>query len=160
MGHNFNLIQWLFTSPADATGDPVHPEKFHFYIQWLVFNTALIAAWFYYQVEGRRRFFSSHYVHRRILDKMLNQLAIFAAVGYIVLAFRYAATSSLLGDRFWRYGWLVWGLVLVIYWAVYFVRSYRDDVAGYREYLTRQQYVSPPKAKQAKRARGKAASVR
>ncbi|HEU5440914.1 MAG TPA: hypothetical protein VFU88_16630 [Ktedonobacterales bacterium] len=149
-----HLVQWFFTNPQDATGNPDHPEVFHFYLQWGIFCAAILVVWFYYWVEGRKRFFSSHAIHRNILDRMTNQLVVLALVGPIIMFFRYAADASLLADRFWRYLWLGWLAALVIYWAVYFVRTYPDQIKQYRAYRTNQRYVNQPKSKRPKSVAG------
>ena len=153
-----HIIQWLFTDPITATGDTNHPEVFHFYVQWSVFNGLLILGWLYYWMEGRKRFFGRHWLHKSLLDRATNQFVILALVGFIVMFFRWAADSSLLADRFWRYGWLAWLAGLLIYWAVYFVRHYSNDINWFREQRIKQRYMNPPrnKAKQAKRAKSAA----
>jgi hypothetical protein len=148
---HINLAQWLFTDPQTATGDSAHPEMFHFYVLWALFNGVVLLAWLYYQVEGRRQLVGSHTLHKTILDKLLNQYALVALVGFLVMFFRWAADSSLLADRIWRYLWLLWLGGLTMYWLVYFVRTYPEHRKQYVRFLTHQQYVSPPKSRRARR---------
>jgi hypothetical protein len=146
------LITKLFTPPNDGTT----VEVFHFYVQWTIFNGLLILAWLYYWLEGRKRFVSRHWLHRSLLDRATNQFVVVGLVGFIIEFFRWAADSSLLADRFWRYGWLAWVLGLLIYWAVYFIRRYPGEIAWYREQRIKHRYMNPPrnKSKRAKSAAG------
>lgn len=156
---NFNLIQWLFTDPCAAGGGPAtgnstcpNPEVFHFYLPWIIFCAGVLVAWFYYSVEGRKRLFAGDALWRSILDRVLNQLALIAFIGFFVMFFRNAADSSLFAWRFWRYGWLLWLAIVAGRWALYFMFKYKDERLGYNAYRTHQKYVPQPKNKRTARA--------
>jgi hypothetical protein len=155
----FNLIQWLFTDPCTAGGGPAsgnsdcpNPEQFHFWVPWLIICVGLIVFWGYYQVEGRRRIFGNHALHKSIFDRMLNAYAVIGLVGLIVMFFRWAADSSLFAWRFWRYAWLVWLLAVTVRWGIYFIFKYKSELDSYRAYRTHQRYVPQPKSKRTARA--------
>ena len=107
-------------------------------------------------MAGRKRLVSRHWLHKSLLDRATNQFVVLALVGFIIEFFRWAADSSLLADRFWRYGWLAWLAGLLVYWAVYFVRHYSNDIKWFREQRVKQRYMNPPrnKPKRAKSAAG------
>src|SRR5579871_3919009 len=99
---NFNLAQWLFTDPCSAGGGPAsgnadcpNPEQFHFYAIWLALCIGFLVIWGYYQIEGRRRLFSGHAINKRVFDNVTSNYAIIGVVGLIIVAFRWAADSSL-----------------------------------------------------------------
>lgn len=88
------LRQKLLTDPQTATGDSAHPEQFHFTWQWLAFCGIILLIWFYYQVEGRRRFFGNNWLNKSIFDRLLNQYALAAFVGPFIWFARVAMDSS------------------------------------------------------------------
>jgi len=114
-----HIVQWLFTDPQSATGDAAHPEHFHFWVPWIIFCALGLLIPFYYWVEGRKRFFSKHTLHKYLLDKFVNQLALVAFVGWLVMGARAFMDSSLFSWRVWRYGWLLWVAIIVGYWTYY-----------------------------------------
>lgn len=142
-----NIIHWLFTDPITASGDQAHPEVFHFYLPWIIFCALGLLIPLYYWVEGRKRFFGSHTLNKAILDKMMNQLALFAFVGPFIMFGRWAMDSSFFSWRIWRYLWLLWGAILVVCWLYYFIARYNHQLASYRAYRTKQQYMPQPKPK-------------
>ena len=148
-----NIVQFLFTDPisAGANTPSGNEEVFHFYLPWIIFCALGLLTWFYYSVEGRKRLFGSHTLHKYILDRMTNQLALLSFVGLPLMAARRWMDSSLFSCRVWRYGWLLWGAILVVYWLVYFIRSYPQQIADYRRYRTMQKYIPQPKAKRDRR---------
>lgn len=142
------IIKLLFTTPIDAGAATPSgkPEVFHFYTQWIIFCAAILLIWFYYWVEGRKRFFGSHALHKYIGDKLVNQFALVAFIGPFLM-FGRLADSSLFSWRIWRYGWLAWIAVLVIYWAIYFIRRYPGERASYEKYRTQQRYMPQPRGR-------------
>jgi hypothetical protein len=149
---HINLIQWLFTDPCSAGGGPAsgnagcpNPEQFHFWWQWIAFCVGVLVIWGYYQIEGRRQFFGSHWLNKGIFDRMLNNYAVIGLIGLFLIFFRWAADSSLFAWRFWRYAWLVWLLAITVRWGIYFIFKYRDDLASYRYQRTHQKYAPKPK---------------
>ncbi len=148
-----NIIQWFFTSPTDAGLQTASgkPEQFHFYLPWIIFCVLGLLIPFYYRMEGRRRFFGSHALHKAILDKMTNQLALLAFVGPFIMFARYAMDPTFFSFRIWRYLWLLWGVVLIVYWLVYFIRRYPTEIRAYRLHRTMRQYVPQPRAKRMRR---------
>jgi hypothetical protein len=144
--------QHFLTDPQSATGDPAHPEQFHFTWQWLVFCGIILLIWFYYQVEGRRRFFGNNWLNKSIFDRLLNQYALAAFVGPFIWFARVAMDSSFFSWRIWRYGWLLWLVILTGYWLYYFAFRYKEQRDGYRAYQVKQRYVPQSKSKRSARA--------
>jgi hypothetical protein len=142
-----HIVQWLFTDPQSATGDAAHPEQFHFWVPWIIFCALGLLIPFYYRVEGRKRFFGGHALHKYLLDKFGNQLALVAFVGWLVMGARAFMDSSLFSWRIWRYGWLLWVAIIVGYWTYYMIRRYPAEIQQYRRHRTMQQYVPQPKQK-------------
>ena len=144
-----HIVQWLFTDPISAGTNTQsgNEEQFHFYLPWIIFCALGLLIPFYYWIEGRKRFFGSHTLHKYILDKMMNQLALLAFAGPLLMFGRRYMDSSLFSWRVWRYGWLLWGAILIVYWTIYFIRTYPQQIAEYRRYRTMQKYVPQPKTK-------------
>jgi hypothetical protein len=160
-----NLFQWLFTDPQTACSSASaassicasiktangtqYIEVFHYWIPWIVFVALGLLIPAYYAVEGRRRLVKGRSLplHKILLDKFMNQLALWAVVAPFIMFGRYALDSSFFAWRLWRYGWLAWGAGIGIYWLVYFARRYHRERD---QYLTRQmlgQYVPAPRAR-------------
>jgi hypothetical protein len=150
--------QHFLTDPQTATGDPAHPEQFHFAWQWLALCGIILLIWFYYQVEGRKRFFGSNWLLKGIFDKIANQYSLLAFVGPFILAGRIFLDSSFFSWRIWRYGWLLWLVILTVYWAYYFAFRFKAERDGYRAYQIKQQYI--PQSKGKRSARGSARAAR
>jgi hypothetical protein len=144
----------FLTDPQTATGDPSHPEVFHYTWQWLAVCGIILLVWFYYQVEGRKRFFGTNWLLKGIFDKMLNQYGLIAFVGPFIWFARVAMDSSFFSWRLWRYGWLLWLVVVTGYWAYYFAFRYKAERDSYRAYQIKQQYI--PQSKGKRSARGSA----
>jgi hypothetical protein len=144
-----HVIQWLFTDAqtAGAATPSGQPEVFHFYLPWMIFCALGLLIPFYYWVEGRKRFFGSHTLHKAILDKMMNQLALLAFVGPFVMFGRWAMYYTFFSFRIWRYLWLLWGVILIVYWLVYFITKYPREIREYRYQRTMSQYIPQPKQK-------------
>lgn len=147
-----HIVQWLFTDPITASGDAAHPEQFHFWVPWIIFCALGLLVPFYYWVEGRRRFFGSHTLHKGMMDKIMNQLALIAFVGWFVMGARAFMDSSLFSWRVWRYGWLLWIAIVVGYWVYFMIRRYPRLLDKHRYQRTMQQYI--PKSRRERRAAG------
>lgn len=158
-----NIIKWLFTDPQTACIDataaskvcaaikgatgPQYVEVFHFYLPWLIFCALGLLIPLYYTLEGRKRFVKGNLLLKRNLDRFMDHhLPWLAGVGLMLVAFRYAADSSFLAWRAWRYAWLAWGLGLAIFWGVYLVRRFPQESAYYKRYHTLMRYV--PRSRQ------------
>lgn len=144
-----HIVQFLFTDPVSAGAQTASgkPEVFHFYLPWIIVCVLGLLIPFYYWMEGRRRFFGSHTVNKYVLDKMMNQLALWAFVGPFVMFGRWAMDSSLFSWRIWRYLWALWAVILVVYWAIFFVRTYPKMLRDYKYRRTMEKYIPQPKAK-------------
>lgn len=141
-----NLIQWLFTDPVTACtnatasnnvcvstkladGTTGYVEVFHFWWAWIAVTVIILGLCAYYGLEGRKRLVKGRTIplHKYMLDKFVNQVALWAIVAPFLMFGRYALDSSLFAWRFWRYAWLAWAAGIGIYWLVYFVRHYQSD---------------------------------
>jgi hypothetical protein len=141
------LVAYLWNSSQAA--DPSY--KFHLFVPWMIFCGAALLLWFYYNVEGRKRFFGSHRIHKYIADKILNQVALAAVVGWILIFFVYA-DANLLSYRIWRVMWLAWLAVIAIYWTQFMIRTYPGWSRAYAQERTKAQYMPQPKAKRPAKA--------
>src|SRR5579885_609981 len=131
---------------------PSSTEVVHYTWQWLTFCGIILLIYLYYHLVGRRRFFGNNALHRGIFDKMLNQFALVAFVGPFIWFARIAMDSSFFSDRIWRYLWLVWLAIIVVYWAYYFMFKYKEQRDQYRAYHVKQRYIPQPKNKRSARA--------
>ena len=143
------IVTWLFTDPqtsglATASGKA---EVFHFYLPWIIFCALGLLLPIYYGLEGRKRFFGHHTLHKYIMDRISGQLWPLALVGFVLMGMRYAMDSTLFSWRAWRYGWALWGLGLVVYWIYYFAVKYAGDRAWYQNKRTMEKYYPQPRAK-------------
>lgn len=143
------IVAWLFTDPvsAGASTPSGHPEVFHYYLPWMIFCGLGLLLPLYYALEGRRRFFGHHTLHKYLMTKFMNQLWPLALVGWILIGARYGLDSSLFAWRVWRYGWLVWLAIIAVYWGLYFTRHYSRHLERHRLDLVNSQYIPQPKAK-------------
>jgi hypothetical protein len=146
------LQQKLLTDPQTATGDPSHPEQFHYTWQWLTFCGLLLLLYFYYHIEGRKRLFGTNALLRSVFDKIMNQYALIAFVGPFIWGARVAMDSSFFSWRLWRYGWILWLAIVTGYWVYYFAFKYKGERNSYRAYQIKQQYIPQPKSKRSARA--------
>jgi len=147
---HFNLIQWLFTDPFTAAqngGLTVSEEPFHFYAQWIIFCSLGVLIAFYYSVEGRRRFVRDKPIIKYMLDRYLGWFAVICVLGFPLIFSRYALDQYFFSWRVWRYAWLAGLLAWAIIWIVYLVRKFPKELANYKSYQNRQQYV-PKSSKQ------------
>ena len=144
-----HIITFLFTDPQSAGAQTASgkPEVFHFYLQWGIFCALGLLIPMYYWLEGRRRFFGARRLGKYILDKMMNQLALFAFIGPIIMFGRWALDSSFFSWRIWRYGWLAWGAVLVVYWIYFFIAKFPEMSREYKRQRTLERYMPQPKPK-------------
>ena len=145
-----NLITMLFTTPQDAS-TAGHPAVFHYYLVWIIFCAGTLLVWFYYQVEGRKRFVGGHALHKYMGDRILNQFALAALVGPVLMFGRWAMDASLFSWRIWRYLWVLWLVAIVVYWIVFMVRTYPAAIARHRQERLKAQYMPQPKSKKDKR---------
>jgi len=127
------------------------PDKFQFFIPWIIFCALALAIPIYYVLEGRKRFVGRHALNKWALDRLFNQLWPLALVGFILIG-AVAADMSLFSGRFWRYLWALWGLGLFAYWAYYFAFKYREHLAAFRHQRSKARYMPPPKPKRARPA--------
>ncbi len=124
-------------------------ETFHFWWPWIGFCVGVLILYFYYLAEGRKRFVKGRTLplHKYILDKASNQVALLAFVGLFVIAGRALFVNTFFAYRFWRYGWLAWGAALGVYWLVYFIRHYHDERARWIAHQTNARYIPQARAK-------------
>jgi len=141
---HFNLIQWLFTDPFTAAqngGLTVAEEPFHFYVQWIIFCSVGVLIAFYYSVEGRRRFVRDKPIIKYMFDRYLGWFAVICVLGFPLIFSRFALDQYFFSWRVWRYLWLAGLLVWAILWIVYLVRKFPKELANYKAYQKRQEYV-------------------
>jgi hypothetical protein len=124
-------------------------ETFHFWWPWIGFCVGALVLYFYYLLEGRKRFVKGRTlpIHKYILDRVSNQVALLAFVGLFIIAGRALFVNTFFAYRFWRYGWLAWGAALAVYWLVYFIRHYHDDAARWIAHQTNARYIPQPRAR-------------
>ncbi len=138
----FNLFHWLFDDAVTAGSSlPNGTETFHYFWPYLIFCGVGLLIWFYYWVEGRKRFVKSRVIIKYMLDRFLNWFAVICFVGIPIALARVALDGYFFSWRFWRYLWLVALIVWAVLWVVYLVRKYPEEVANYRAYQSRQQYI-------------------
>ena len=158
---NFNLINWLFVDPCNATGcyagGPA-PETFHFYPHWIIFCSVGLLIAFYYSVEGRKRFTKSRPALKYMLDRYLGWLAIICIIAARLIFARAYLDSYFFAWRVWRYLWLLGLLIWAILFVVHRVRTYPLERDYYVAQKKRDQYI--PKSSKAKGGKRKAAASR
>jgi formate-dependent nitrite reductase membrane component NrfD len=155
---HFNLVNWLFTDPCTATNcvaassgvAAVPPEKFHYYIPWLIFCSLGVLIAFYYSVEGRKRFVKNKPVIKYMLDRYLGWFAIICILGYPLIFSRAYLYEYFFAWRVWRYLWLLALVIWAIIWVIYLVRKYPQERASYLARQRQQQYI--PKGNRRKAA--------
>jgi hypothetical protein len=149
-----NLIVWLFTDPTQAgtNGNLPGPEPFHYSLPWLIFCLLGLLIYFYYMVEGRKRFVKSRPILKYMLDRYLGWFAVICFVGLPILASRIYLNNFFFAWRAWRYLWLVALGVWLVWWILYLVRRYPEDVANHTAYINRQQYIPKGSKKKARTA--------
>ena len=147
----FNIFNWLFQDAITAGGpNPDGSETFHYFWQYLVLCGVGLLIWFYYWVEGRKRFVKNKPVLKYMLDRYLNWLAIICFIGIPIDLARFVLPGYFFAWRFWRYLWLAALVVWAVLWIVYLVRKYPSEKASYIAYRGREQYVRKPKRKESK----------
>jgi small-conductance mechanosensitive channel len=150
----FNIFNWLFQDAITAGGpNPDGSEVFHYFWPYLIFCGVGLLIWFYYWVEGRKRFVKSKPILKYMLDRYLNWLAIICFIGIPIDLARFVLPGYFFAWRFWRYLWLVALLVWAVLWIVYLVRKYPSEKANYIAYREREQYIRKPKRKESKSKR-------
>ncbi len=155
---SFNLYHWLFDDAITAGGTgPDGSEIFHYFWPYLIFCGAGLLIWFYYWVEGRKRFLKDYRVQREMLDRYLNWLAIICFIGIPIDLARVVLDGYFFAWRFWRYLWLVALLVWAVWWIVYLVRTFPLENAGFKAFVQRKKSIPPPEPKAAKDKRAKKA---
>ena len=78
----FNIFNWLFQDAITAGGpNPDGSEVFHYFWPYLIFCGVGLLIWFYFWVEGRKRFVDSTYYLKHMLERYLNWLAIICFIG-------------------------------------------------------------------------------
>lgn len=157
-----HLVQWLFTDPQTAGQNTSSGavEPFHFWIPWIVFCALGLLIPLYYSLEGRKRFFGGHALHKYMLDKMMGQLALFAGVGLPLMLGRWAMDFTFMSWRIWRYLWLLWGAYYIVYWGYFMIFKYPDMLREYRRHRTWEKYIPQPKPKKSKKPRTAKAATR
>lgn len=146
---HFNLFNWLFQDPV-AAGQNLNPagtEKFHFLWPWLIFCCAGLLIYFYYSVEGRKRFVKSRPLMKYMLDRYLGWLAVITFIGLPLIFSRVYLSGFFFAWRVWRYLWLLGLLTWAVIWVVYLVKKYPKERASFVAYQNRQQYIKPAKRK-------------
>lgn len=148
---HFNLINWLFQDPCDATGcydgGPA-AEAFHYYPLWIIFCAAGVLVAFYYSVEGRKRFTRNRPWIKYMLDRYMGWLAIICIIGAPLIFSRAYLDAYFFAWRSWRYLWLVGLLVWAILFVVHRFRTYPQEREYYLTQRKREQYI--PKASKRK----------
>ncbi len=135
----FNIFNWLFQDAITAGGpNSDGSEVFHYFWHYLIFCGVGLLIWFYYWVEGRKRFVDRNYPLKDMLDRYLNWLAIICFVGIPIDLARVVLPGYFFAWRFWRYLWLVALLVWAVLWIVYLVRRFPVQREGFKEWLKRQ----------------------
>jgi hypothetical protein len=118
----------LFDAGIGPDGNPV---DFRYFLPFLIFCGVGLLIWFYYWVEGRKRFLDrSYYVKHNLVDPYLNWLAVICFVGIPIALSRVVLPGFFFAWRFWRYLWLVALLVWAVLLVVYLVRKlpkYKTD---------------------------------
>lgn len=142
---HFDLYHWLFDDPVTAGSGTA--EVFHYLWPWLIFCCAGLLITFYYSVEGRKRFVKNKPLVKYMLDRYLGWLAIICFVGLPIIFSRVFLDGYFFAWRFWRYLWFVGLLAWAITWVVYLVRKYPQELANFKAYQNRQQYIKPSKRK-------------
>lgn len=167
-----NLIQWLFTDPMTACnsatasnnscvsvkladGTTSYVEVFHFWGVWIAITVITLGFYLYYVLEGRKRLVKGRTIplHKYMLDKFTNQVALWAVVAPFLMFGRYATDSSLFAWRVWRYGWLAWAAGIAIYWLIYFARHYQRERDAHLYRQTMDQYKPGARSKRKTAAR-------
>lgn len=161
----FNIFNWLFQDPITAGGpNSDGSEVFHYFWPYLIFCGVGLLIWFYYWVEGRKRFlkdrrpkgqkrkYSRSGRHKQfviskpalkhMLDRFLNWLAIICFIGIPIDLARVVLDGYFFAWRFWRYLWLVALLVWAVVWIVYFVRVYPSYKAYYQGQEKQREYTN------------------
>ena len=144
----FNIFNWLFQDAITAGGSNSDgSEVFHYFWQYLIFCGVGLLIWFYYWVEGRKRFVKNknNPVLKDMLDLFLNWLAIICFIGVPIDLARVVLDGSFFAWRFWRYLWLVALLVWAVWWIVYLVRVYPQEKAGYQYRANRRIFMKRKK---------------
>src|SRR5690348_6728457 len=128
-----NLIQWLFTDPTQAGSNAnlSGAEPFHFLWPWLIFCLLGLLIYFYYAVEGRKRFVKAKPILKYMFDRYLGWFAVICFVGLPILGARLALDSFFFAWRIWRYLWLVSLVLWAVWWIVYLVRRYPEEKASF-----------------------------
>ena len=125
---SFNLYHWLFDDAITAGGTgPDGSEIFHYFWPYLIFCGVGLLIWFYFWVEGRKRFVDSTYYLKHMLERYLNWLAIICFIGIPIDLARVVLDGYFFSWRFWRYLWLVALLVWAVLWIVYLVRKFPKE---------------------------------
>lgn len=138
-----NLMAWLFTDPQTemANLNLSSPAPYPNLLFLVVIGTSFLIA-FYYTVEGRKRipFIKDNRVWKYIFDRMLkSHLPIWALVGLFVVGFHFI--PSFFAWRIWTVLWVAWGVSLVGYWIVYFVRDFPRHIVGYEKKIERTKFL-------------------
>jgi hypothetical protein len=142
----FNLYHWLFDDPytAGSSAGLSTPEVFHYVWPWLIFCCAGLLLCFYYAVEGRKRFFKSKMIAKRMLDNSLTWFSVICFVGLPIIFSRVFLDGYFFAWRLWRYLWLASLISWAIVWIVYLIRKYPQERAGLQAYYKQQRYVPKP----------------
>ena len=155
----FSLYHWLFDDAVTAGGSgPDGSEIFHYFWPYIIFCCAGLLIWFYYWVEGRKRFVKSNPIMKYMMDRYLNWLAIICFIGIPIALARFVLDGYFFSWRLWRYLWLVALIVWAVLWIVYLVRKYPGEKANYRAYQARQQYIPKSRRRVNKTSRIRTAS--
>jgi hypothetical protein len=125
----FNLFHWLFDDAvtAGSNGNLPGAEPFHYFWPYLIACGVGLLIWFYYWVEGRKRFVKHTHYPKEMLDRYLNWLAIICFIGIPIALARVVLPGYFFAWRFWRYLWLVALLVWAVWWIVYLVRVFPEQ---------------------------------
>src|SRR5437763_3013356 len=96
----FNLSDWLFDSAVTVTAD-----KSRYFLPYLIFCGVGLLIWFYYWVEGRKRFVKSKPILKYMLDRYLNWLAIICFIAIPIALAWLVLPGYFFAWRLWRYLW-------------------------------------------------------
>jgi len=129
-------------SPSHWWADPTEPLDNPIYIALaVVLVLALIAGAFAWIAAPRM--FATHRFRQRLVTRLAITLFTFAAVGLLLLLFRWQAVPFL-GKRIWVYLWWFAAIGTAIYVAYYLRKVYPGRLAAWEDAERRRRYMPKP----------------
>ena len=128
----FDALGGLFSriSPGWLLEDPQKARSAGYLVVVGIFVIALIAG--IVMSVGARRLSKGNRLHRRLLQRYGGWLGWLGGVGLLIVALRYADVQ-LLSKRLWTALDLLALIAVGVYFVVYRVRRYPQELADYRE---------------------------